>query len=634
MTRPEKWKYAFLKPAIDAHTLGLISASELLTECGYEVDIARHEIQEAIVRYRETSQIERVCTWLEESGAEHFALSYRLDGRDAVEMLGRLLYEAQERRLFAGQGGRIRQVYYAGLPDAVEIVQAEFGDKIRCFSGGESSEETLRMLGVPEEEIPQDLKEAGKYDESLMAFGRELVQKQDYWRVKPPARRYPGFGSAEDSLPKRLRQAKAAGSYYPIVRAHVGPYNAHLSRRENVDTFLDWAKDLGDKGYLDVLSVGSSQLTQSKFGEAWGDEVNGGGVPLATPSEFEEVWAAARPMLVRTYAGCKNIPQLAKMYEETIHIAWHAMSLWWFNRLDERGPLSLYENLVEQTEAIRYIGTKGTPFEANVSHHFAFRGTDDITYLVVAYLCAKLAKASGVKLFVLQNMLNTPRSTWATVDLAKSRVLLKLVRELEDETFQVVWQPRAGLDYFKPDLAEARAQLAAVSCLMDDVEPDDPTSPEMIHVVSFSEAAHLANPEIINESIQITVEAIRSWRKKRAAGDTMDARNHPEVEATYEDMLRSARYIISAMEKRIPDLYSADGFFVAFAAGFLPVPYLWRDKEKYPHAIDWKTSQSRGRVKLVGENGQPLSDETRVQKAEANLADAFQSLAEEKKAKV
>ncbi len=631
MNTPNTGKYAFLKPAIDAHTLGLISAAELLGECGYQVEIASHEIQEAIVRYRENSQLQQVCNWLEESGAEHFALSYRLDGRDAVQMLGRLLYEAQERRLFEGQGGKIRQVYYAGLPDAVALVEAEFGERIRCFSGGETSEETLKLLGVPDEKIPLELKEAGKYDESLMAFGRDLIKKQTYQQVKPPNRRYPGFGSVDDSLEKRLHQASATKDYYPIVRAHVGPYNADLSRRENVDTFLDWARDLAKAGYLDVLSVGSSQLTQSRFGESWEGEVNGGGVPLATASEFAEVWAAARPMLVRTYAGCKDLTELAKMYEDTIHIAWHAMSLWWFNRLDERGPLGLFESLQEQTEAIRYIGTSGTPFEANVSHHFAFRGSDDITYIVVAYLCAKLAKKSGVKRFVLQNMLNTPRSTWATVDLAKSRVLLKLVRELEDENFQVVWQPRAGLDYFKPDLEEARAQLAAVSCLMDDVEPDNPSSPQMIHVVSFSEAAHLADPAVINESIRITVQAIRSWRKERAAGRTMDVTNNPDIDGMYEEMLRSARSLLEAMERLIPELYSAEGFYLAFAAGFLPVPYLWRDQEKYPHAIDWKTGQSKGRVRLLNDLGHPMSDEERISLAEANLPDARVSLAYEKK---
>lgn len=52
----------------------------------------------------------------------------------------------------------------------------------------------------------------------------------------------------------------------------------------------------------------------------------------------------------------------------------------------------------------------------NVPHHFAFRGCDDVTYIVSAYISAKMAKLAGNKFFILQNMLNTPRSTWGVQD--------------------------------------------------------------------------------------------------------------------------------------------------------------------------------------------------------------------------
>jgi hypothetical protein len=67
--------------------------------------------------------------------------------------------------------------------------------------------------------------------------------------------------------------------------------------------------------------------------------------------------------------------------------------------------------------------------EANVSHHFAFRGADDVTYVVSAVLAARMAKAAGIRHFVLQNMLNTPKSTWGIQDLAKSRAMLRPIRE-------------------------------------------------------------------------------------------------------------------------------------------------------------------------------------------------------------
>ena len=70
------------------------------------------------------------------------------------------------------------------------------------------------------------------------------------------------------------------------------------------------------------------------------------------------------------------------LYENRINMAWHVLSLWWFCRSDGRGPDPVRENLQQHIETLRYIATTGKPFEANVSHHFAFRGADDVTYVV------------------------------------------------------------------------------------------------------------------------------------------------------------------------------------------------------------------------------------------------------------
>ena len=299
--------------------------------------------------------------------------------------------------------------------------------------------------------------------------------------------------------------------------------------------FLDWTRQLAKDGFLDVLSIGTSQLSQSNFGEDWGDKQNGGGVPINSGAEFQKVWKNARPMLVRTYAGTQNIPQLAKMYEETINIAWHALSFWWFCQIDGRGPYPVRQNLEQHIETLRVIAETGKPFEPNIPHHFAFRGADDVTYVISAVLAARTAKRLGVRYFILQNMLNTPKYTWGVQDLAKSRAMLSLVRELEDERFRVILQPRAGLDYFSHDLDKAKVQLAAVSAMMDDIEPHNPNSPPIVHVVSYSEASHLADPPVINESIQITRAAIEEYRELRKHGKIDDMSDHPEVKHRTEE---------------------------------------------------------------------------------------------------
>jgi len=472
------------------------------------------------------------------------------------------------------------------------------------FCGDETPAEVFRILGIPMAALPRSLSEGAAYDEDRLAFGRELVRKAEYLAVQPTnPRSYQGYGTEHDTLSLRLRHSLEHGDG-PLMRAHVGPYLP--DRSEAVKLFLDWSQQLADAGFLDILSIGTSQLTQSNFGEDWTGKPNGGGVPLNSKEEFSAVWQASRPMLVRTYAGTRNIAALARMYEETIHIAWHALSLWWFCRIDGRGPYSVRENLEQHIETLHFIAATKKPFEANVSHHFAFRGADDVTYIVSAVLAARLAKRIGIRDFILQNMLNTPKYTWGIQDLAKSRVLLQLVRELEDENFRVVFQPRGGLDYFSPDIDKAKVQLAAVSALMDDIEPHDESSPPIVHVVSYSEASHLADPSVINESIQITRHALREYRRLRAKGDIDDMANHAGVASRAEELLDGARTVLAAIECSIPNPYTADGLYRIFADGFLPVPYLWECRDEFARAVSWQTRIIDGAVKVVDNRGLPM----------------------------
>jgi len=126
-----------------------------------------------------------------------------------------------------------------------------------------------------------------------------------------------------------------------------------------------------------------------------------------------------------------------------------------------------------------------------------------VTYVVSGYIAARAAKAAGIRTLIVQNMMNTPRSTWAVQDLAKSRALLRLVRSLEGPGFTVILETRAGLDYLSADPLKAKGQLAAVTALMDDVEPHEAGSPGIIHVVSWTEAMCFADPAVIAESVQI-----------------------------------------------------------------------------------------------------------------------------------
>lgn len=616
--------YGMMKTLLDAHTMGIHAAAALLRDCGFQVVVSPEQVEHALDGISVESNQKIIVDWVRNNRINHLGISYRLDPIDAVNLVGRVVAILRREQLYECDSAIVRTIHFAGLKPACDQIDKEFGGRIKTFRGGETAEETLLVMGVPKEEIPPTIVQGCQYDKELLKFGESIIKSGTYKEFKPLKRnKYANFGTRKDTLIERLDKNFANG-FQPLIRAHSGPFSADLTREQCLAEYNDWCRELAGAGYLDILSIGSSQLSQSNFGENWSDKLNGGGVPVNSELEYIKIWEAANPMLVRTYSGTKNVQKMAEMYERTINIAWHALSLWWFNELDGRGPNSLYVNLKEHIDTFRYIASVGKPIEPNVPHHFAFRGCDDITYILSEYLAAKMAKKCGAKSFILQNMLNTPRNTWGIQDLAKSRVMIKLVKELEDENFRVILQTRAGLDYFKPDLEAAKVQLAAVTALMDDIDPNNIYSPEIIHVVSYSEALYLATPDILNDSIKITRTALNEYRRRKKLGMTPNVMTD-DILTRMEHLEKETRQIICAMEENIPDLYSPEGFYLAFTAGFLPVPELWSNSDEFIHAKCWETKMTNGGIALA-DHGLLMSSDTRINKCISNLPDAQYNL--------
>jgi hypothetical protein len=193
--------------------------------------------------------------------------------------------------------------------------------------------------------------------------------------------------------------------------------------------------------------------------------------------------------------------------------------------------------------------------------------------------------------------------------------MLSLVRELEDRKFSVLLQTRAGLDCLSSDLDQARVQLAAVSALMDDIEPHNHCSPAIVHVVSCSEGLYLADPPIIEESIKICRSSIAKYRRLRSAGEIPDMGKHPEVSRRYEAILSGARAILKAVEEAVARPYTVTGLYKIFVAGFLPVPFLVNCRDEFQHAVRWRTKLIQGGVKVVDAFGRPISPHKRAEQA-------------------
>ncbi len=604
--------FALIRPSVDTHTLGIHQVSQLLDQCGVRVLKADAEICSIVNTLHQRGKGKKLAEWLRGHGVTHLGFSFRLDPGEGLKHFAALMHCLREYALVSHSGARGLRLFFAGLPETCRLIRDRFGPRVEVFSGHENEDEVLEKLGIPLQKLPAAVR-AHEYDKMRLSFGEEFVKAARYSAVRPqPHSGYAGFGTMNDHVFQRISQAQRSQAL-PLLRAHVGPYSAE--RDEVFHVFLHWVEDLAKTGWLDVLSIGTSQLTQSHFGEQWGNLPNGGGIPINSEEEFRAVWIAARPMLVRTYAGTTRMLRLAELYERNVNIAWHALSLWWFCQIDGRGPLSVRENLQEHTRVLRFAARTGKPFEPNIPHHFTFRGGDDATYVISAVLAARLARRLGIRYFILQNMLNTPRFTWGVQDLAKSRVMLRYIRHLEDSNFQVVLQPRAGLDYFSSDLHKARVQLAAVTALMDDIEPGNCQSPEIIHVVSYSEGSFLANPSVVNESCQITLAALHDYRRRKLKGDISIAEADAEAEERAFELRTQCDAVLTQLETSIPDLYSPEGLYWAFKAGFLIAPELWHGREEFREAVRWNTRLVHGGVHAVDAGGHLIPAKVRAEVA-------------------
>lgn len=600
----------FIKPSVDVHTMGMYNMASLLRECGVVVHIAGDDLCCAVEDIGKLNNYGLIKRWIIERGITLLGFSYRLDPSEGCELFCSLYSRLRSDNMLSAQGGPITQFSFAGLPDTCRLVEQHLrGSAILFFQGNESPAESLLSYGIPDAMLPKSLKIDNEYDNFRMGFARELIESE-CWRSELPLDHwnYDTCGTERDLLEDRVEYARRQGSL-PIIRTHSGPYNHN--RIEALKEFNSWCRTLAKTRLLDVLSIGSSQLTQSNFGEEWDDRPNGGGVPINSELEYKVIQMEASPMLVRTYSGTKDVPRLAMIHERSLNIAWHALSFWWFNELDGRGKNSLMENLREHFEAVRYIVSTGKPVEPNVPHHFAFRGADDITYIVSGVIVAKALKLMGVKRMILQNMLNTPKSLVGTQDLAKGQVMVHLVREMEDENFRVYLQTRAGLDYFSTDLEEAMLQLASVTCMMDDIEPDNSSSPEIIHVVNYCEAVRLATPPVIEESIKITLAALRRYREAKRNGKAPDMRYDLNLKSRYDYLMSESRIAIAMLEESVPNLYSPEGFYMVFTEGFFPVPYLMDEHKRYPKATKWRTAYKDGGIAVVDDEGRIIPTEKR-----------------------
>jgi hypothetical protein len=206
--------------------------------------------------------------------------------------------------------------------------------------------------------------------------------------------------------------------------------------------------------------------------------------------------------MLRAYSGTDDFIPYAEMLTETIHNAWCAIPLFWFNQMDGRGPWGLEGSIREHQKVMAWYGERGIPVELNEPHHWGMRDSSDVVFVVSAFLAAYNAKKYGVKDYIAQMMFNSPPGTSDAMDLAKMLAILEMIAPLEGDDFHIWRQTRIGLLSHPLDPDTARGHLAASTYLQMALKP------HIYHIVGHTEAHHAATADDIIEASKIVRRAI------------------------------------------------------------------------------------------------------------------------------
>ena len=497
--------------------------------------------------------------------ADLVGVSYRLTPETGERLLGEFAESASE---LHKRGVRFA---FGGTPPVAERA-SQLGFFERVFDGSETTEEVLAYL-----------------------------------------KGQTGPGQAVTNYPQSTVERIRWKSPYPILRHHFG--------LPDMEATVQGIEKIAEAKALDVISLGIDQEAQENFFHPERQDPRrkgAGGVPVRNADDYRALYAASRRgnyPLLRTYSGTDDFIRLAEMYVETIHTAWCAIPLFWFNQMDGRGPWDLEGSIRAHQQVMTWYGARGLPVELNEPHHWGMRDAPDVIFVVSAYLSAYNAEKFGVRDYIAQLMFNSPPGLSDAMDLAKMLAVLEMVSSLTpgrslirkgvraESGFRVWKQTRTGLLSYPLNPQAARGHLAASVYLQMALKP------HILHIVGQTEAHHAATAEDVIEASQIARRAIEN--ALRGAPDmTFD----PAVQRRKEELLAEARVTLEAIHGlAVPGIVDpwADPATLskAVTSGILDAPQL---KNNLFARGRMRTHIVKGMCVAVDSDGHPMSESVRL----------------------
>ncbi len=339
-----------------------------------------------------------------------------------------------------------------------------------------------------------------------------------------------------DYLVDRIRQVREQENR-PIIRAHIG------IAADTIEPTIVGIEKLADAGALEIVSLAPDQTSQELLAKfIRGEESPGkylagqGGAPIRSIQDLKRLKAATQrgnyPM-TRIYSGTDELLELAKLWQEHLNTCFPAVPIFFYNRMDGRGPISIHDSFREHYDVIRYWASVGKPCEINDPHQWGLRYASDDMQVTDHVLVGLMALKLGITHYVMQMMFELPPEISALDDLAKMKASYELIEPLTRHyDFHIIKQTRSGLPSFPPDLHQAKGHLAFGIYSQLYLEPD------ILHVVTHSEAHHEAKAEDIIESCQITKQVCWDFAK----GHVPDIWADPWVRNRIAELKKGAMY--------------------------------------------------------------------------------------------
>jgi len=390
---------------------------------------------------------------------------------------------------------------------------------------------------------------------------------------------------------------------YPLLRHHFG------IPAFTIEPTVEGIAHIAEAGALDVISLGADQDAQEHFfrPDLQNPKSKGaGGVPFRSEKDLLRLREAAQRgnyPLLRSYSGTADLLRYADMLVRTLDNAWCATSLFFFNAMDGRGPLSLEDSIRDHLALMAWHGARDIPVEGNEPYHWGMRDAPDVISVAASYLYAYNAKKAGVRDYITTYMFESPNTLSNRMDLAKALAQIRVAEAFADADFRIWRQTRTGLLSYPVDMARARAHLAESIYLQMALRP------AIVHIVGYTEADHAATAAEVIESAVMAQQVIGT-----ALYGQPDMTADPGVQARAGELVEEAHVLLEAIRRLGADaaedpLSDPATLARAVQAGLLDAPQLQRNRFARGEI---RSRTINGAVLAVDAEGHPLTERQRL----------------------